>query len=41
MNKHVDYSDTIKQIPALDPAGFAPDVSPDQWAVDVRAASLT
>ncbi len=41
MNKHVNYSDATKQIPALDPAGFAPEVSPDQWAASVRAARIT
>jgi hypothetical protein len=41
MNKHVDYADATKQLPAFDPAGFAPDVSPGEWAASVRAARLT
>lgn len=42
MNKHVvDYSDSTERIPAPDPAGFAPDVSPDEWAASVRAARIT
>ena len=41
MNKHVEYSDSTERIPAPDPAGFAPDVSPDEWAASVRAARIT
>ena len=40
MNKHVDYSDSTKRIPTPDPAGFAPDVSPEEWVASVRAAHI-
>lgn len=41
MNKHADYSDSTERFPTPDPAGFAPDVSPDEWAAAVRAARLS
>ncbi len=41
MNKHADYSDPTDRFPAPDPAGFAPDVSPDEWVAAVRAARIT
>jgi hypothetical protein len=41
MNKHTDYADSTRQIPVPDPGGFAPDISPHEWATSVRAARLT
>ena len=41
MDKHADYSDSTVRIPAPDPAGFAPDVSPHEWAASLKAARLT
>jgi hypothetical protein len=41
MNTHIDYPDSTERIPAPDPAGFARDVSPDEWAVAVRAGRIT
>lgn len=33
-------ADASKRIPAPDPASFAPDISPDEWAAAVRAARI-
>jgi hypothetical protein len=41
MNKHVNYSDSTEQSPAPDPAGFTPDIAPDEWAASLRAARIT
>ena len=40
MTRHDDSSHSTERIPVHDPAGFAPDVSPDEWAAAVRAARI-
>jgi hypothetical protein len=39
MSRDADYS--TERIPVPDPAGFAPDMSPQEWAASVRAARIT
>ncbi len=41
MSKQDDYADLTARIPAPNPAAFAPDISPDEWAASVRAARIT
>src|SRR5262245_13634903 len=40
MTKHHDSSTSTERIPVTDPAGFAPEISPEEWVASVRAANL-
>ena len=40
MTRHDDSSHSTERIPVHDPAGFAPDISPDEWVASVRAAHI-
>jgi hypothetical protein len=40
MTRHEDSSHSTERIPVLHPAGFAPDISPEEWVASVRAANI-